>query len=200
VIRAFVFAACRPKLKAAWAQLAERYRNEPNKVIIEMLNEPHGQFDAATWNATIAEVLPVIRQTNPERNVIIGGVRWNSRDTLKDLALPANDCHIIATFHDYDPFPFTHQGASWVPEAIRSGHDVHFGKQAEIAQIEKDFAGVKAWSDVGGRPVFLGEFGAYDKAPMADRVLWTQLVARTAEKEACIERQNLSVRPGPGPR
>jgi endoglucanase len=176
-------AACRPKLKAIWTQLAARYRNEPNSVVFELLNEPHGQFDAATWNATIAEVLPVVRKTNPARNVIIGGVRWNSRDTLKDLALPAGDRHIIATFHYYDPFPFTHQGASWADEPVRSGHDIGFGKPAELAQVEKDFAGVKAWSASSGRPVFLGEFGAYDKAAMADRVLWTQTVARTAEKD-----------------
>jgi endoglucanase len=175
-------AACMPKLKAVWSQLAERYRNEPNTVVFELLNEPHGQFDAATWNASFPQVLAVMRKTNPTRNVIIGGVRWNSRDTLKDLKLPADDKHIIATFHYYDPFPFTHQGASWADEPIRSTLGVRFGKAAEIAQIDKDFAAVKAWSEASGRPVFLGEFGAYDKAAMEDRVLWTSTVARTAEK------------------
>jgi endoglucanase len=175
-------AACRPKLKAVWAQLSARYRNTPNTVVFELLNEPHSQFDAATWNATFPEVLAIVRQTNPARNVIIGGVRWNSRETLKDLQLPGPDQHIIATFHYYDPFTFTHQGASWADEPIRSSKDVRFGKPAEIAQIEKDFAAVKAWSEATGRPVLLGEFGAYDKAAMADRVLWTSTVARTAEK------------------
>ena len=175
-------AACMPKLKAVWTQLAERYRNEPNTVVFELLNEPHGQFDAATWNASFPQVLAVMRTTNPTRNVIIGGVRWNSRDTLKDLKLPADDKHIIATFHYYDPFPFTHQGASWADEPIRSTLGIRFGKPAEIAQIDKDFAAVKAWSEASGRPVFLGEFGAYDKAAMEARVLWTSTVARTAEK------------------
>jgi endoglucanase len=175
-------AACMPKLKAVWAQLAERYRNEPNTVVFELLNEPHGQFDAATWNASFPQVLAAMRKTNPTRNVIIGGVRWNSRDTLKDLTLPADDKHLIATFHYYDPFPFTHQGASWAGEPIRSTTGIRFGKPAEIAQIDKDFAAVKAWSEASGRPVFLGEFGAYDKAAMGDRVLWTSTVARTAEK------------------
>jgi endoglucanase len=175
-------AACRPKLKAIWTQLAQRYRNEPNAVVFELLNEPHGQFDAATWNATAQELLQIVRKDNPKRNVIIGGVRWNSRDTLKELQLPAGDKHIIATFHYYDPFPFTHRGASWADEPIRSSKGVRFGKPAEIAQIEKDFAMVKAWSDSTGRPVLLGEFGAYDKAAMEDRVLWTSTVARTAEK------------------
>jgi endoglucanase len=175
-------AACRPKLKAVWAQLSERYRNEPNSVVFELLNEPHGQFDAAAWNATFPEVLAVVRQTNPTRNVILGGVRWNSRETLKDLQLPAGDRHLIATFHYYDPFTFTHQGASWADEPIRSSKGIRFGKAAEIAQIEKDFSAVKAWSEATGRPVLLGEFGAYDKAAMEDRTVWTSAVARTAEK------------------
>jgi endoglucanase len=68
-------AACRPKLKAVWTQLAERYRNEPNTVVFELLNEPHGQFDARTWNATIPELLQAVRATNPTRNVILGGVQ-----------------------------------------------------------------------------------------------------------------------------
>jgi endoglucanase len=175
-------AACGPKLKAIWTQLAQRYRNEPNTVLFELLNEPHGQFDAATWNATLAELLAAVRASNPERNVIVGGVRWNSRDTLKDLRLPPDDRHLIASFHYYDPFPFTHQGASWVDEPIRSSRGVGFGKPEEVARIAQDFAAVKAWSEAAGRPVFLGEFGAYDKAAMADRVLWTSTVARTAEK------------------
>lgn len=176
-------AACKPKLKAVWAQLAERYRNEPNSVMFELLNEPHGQFDAATWNAMLPELLAVVRKTNPERNLIVGGVQWNSRNTLKDLKLPADDRHLIATFHYYDPFTFTHQGASWVGEPMRSSHGVHFGQPAEIAQVENDFAEVKAWSEANGRPVFLGEFGAYDKAAMDDRARWTAAVARTAEKD-----------------
>ena len=128
------------------------------------------------------QVLAIMRKTNPTRNVIVGGVRWNSRDTLKELVLPAADKHLIATFHYYDPFPFTHQGASWADEPIRSTTGIRFGKPAEVARIDQDFAAVKAWSDASGRPVFLGEFGAYDKAAMDDRVLWTSTVARTAEK------------------
>jgi endoglucanase len=175
-------AACLPKLKAVWSRLSERYKNEPNSVIFELLNEPHGQFDAATWNARFPEVLAVMRKSNPTRNVIIGGVNWNSRETLKDLQLPAGDQHIIATFHYYDPFTFTHQGASWVDEPMRSSKGVRFGKAEEIAKIEQDFAAVQAWSNSTGRPVFLGEFGAYDKAAMEDRARWTSTVARTAEK------------------
>lgn len=175
-------ALCKTNLKAVWSQLADRYRNEPNTVIFELLNEPHDKFDAATWNATFPEVLAVVRKTNPKRNIIIGGVQWNSRHTLKDLQLPANDRHLIATFHYYDPFHFTHQGASWAPPEITALKDIRFGKPEEIAQIDTDFKAVADWAKANDRSVLLGEFGAYDKAAMEDRVLWTSTVARRAEK------------------
>ena len=93
-----------------------------------------------------------------------------------------DDKHLIVTFHYYDPFTFTHQGASWADQPIRSSKGVRFGQPAEIAQIEKDFAAVKAWSEASGRPVYLGESGAYDHAAIDERVLWTATAARAAEK------------------
>ena len=38
------------------------------------------------------------------------------------------------------------------------------------------------WSKEHDRPIYLGEFGAYDKAPMDSRARYTAYVARTAEK------------------
>jgi len=40
---------------------------------------------------------------------------------------------------------------------------------------------VAAWAKENNRPIFLGEFGAYDKAPIESRVRYTDFVARTAE-------------------
>ncbi len=97
------------------------------------------------------------------------------------MQLPGADRHLIVTFHYYEPFSFTHQGASWAPPEITAGHDITFGTPAEIAKVSSDFDGVKTWSQAHDRPILLGEFGAYDKAPMDSRVLWTATVARAAE-------------------
>ncbi|MFT4179181.1 MAG: glycoside hydrolase family 5 protein [Thermomonas sp.] len=174
--------ACNGRLKMVWSQLATRYADAPNSLLFELLNEPHGELDAAAWNALFPQLLAVVRQSNPTRNVVIGPVSWNSFRYLDQLVLPEDDRHIIATFHYYDPFPFTHQGASWVDAEIGSGKDVPFGTPEQIAQVGKDFDAVKAWSLQHDRPILLGEFGAYDKAPMASRVLWTSTVARAAEQ------------------
>jgi hypothetical protein len=47
--------------------------------------------------------------------------------------------------------------------------------------VETDFAGVEEWSKAHGRPILLGEFGAYDRGDMDSRVRYTAHLARTAE-------------------
>lgn len=173
--------ACRPKLLAFWRQVGERYRSAPPSVLFELLNEPHGQLDAARWNATLAELIPLVRASNPDRTLVIGPTSWNSFKQLPTLALPANDRNILVTFHYYDPFHFTHQGAGWA-EGVKDLHGVPF-TDADAAQIGRDFDTVAAWSRTNDRPVLLGEFGAYDGSgtPIADRARWTATVRADAE-------------------
>ncbi len=171
---------CRRQLRAFWTQVGERYKDAPPNVMFEMLNEPNRKMDAI-WNSLIAETLPVIRKTNPTRNVIIGPAFWNNISHLPQLELPAEDRHIIVTVHYYEPHTFTHQGASWSPEYTRlSG--LTWGTPADYAKIEQDFDKAQAWAKQHDRPILLGEFGAYDKAPQKSRIEYTAAVARAAEK------------------
>lgn len=174
-------ASCTPRLEQAWSQLAPRYADQPNTLLFELLNEPHGQLDAAAWNALLPRLLRVVRASNPTRNVVVGPAGWNGFRYLEQLQLPEDDRHLIATFHYYEPFAFTHQDADWVEEQFRVLKDVPFGTPEQIAQVGKDFDVVKAWSLAHDRPVLLGEFGPYDTAPMDSRVHWTSTVARAAQ-------------------
>lgn len=170
---------CRSKLTAFWEQVAPRYKNTPHQVMFEILNEPNQAITISLWNTMLKELLAVIRQTNPDRNVVIGPSQWNNINSLAGLELP-NDRHIIATVHYYLPMRFTHQGAWWSKEtATLSG--ITWGTDAEKEAIAKDFAGVQEWSKANGRPILLGEFGAYDKGDMDSRVKYISTVARTAE-------------------
>jgi endoglucanase len=172
--------AFKPRLMAFWRQIGERYKGAPDALLFEILNEPNGKLDGPLWNTWLAEALAVIRATNPGRTVVVGPPDWNGFRSLDALALPEDDRNIIVTVHYYEPFPFTHQGAPWSPETVRlSG--VTWGSTKERLQLSADFARVQAWSTKHRRPILLGEFGAYEKAPMASRVLWTDAVARTAE-------------------
>lgn len=173
-------ADCGPKLQAVWNQIATRYAREPNRLVFELLNEPHGRLTAEVWNAMLRDVLATVRASNLRRNVIVGPAGWSSFDQLATLDLPKDDDHLIVTVHYYTPMTFTHQGASWV-EQTKNLSGIAWGTDAEMARLVRDFDGVKAWSDRHHRPIFLGEFGAYDKADMDSRVRYISAVARVAE-------------------
>lgn len=170
---------CRTKLKAFWRQVAPRYKDAPDGVLFEILNEPNGAADPL-WNDILAENLQIIRETNPRRRVVVGPKFWNSMDHLDSLKLPEADRNLVVTFHYYSPFPFTHQGASWVEE-FKNTSGITWGTPAEQEQIKKDFDKVKAWAQKHNRPILLGEFGALETGALANRVAWTSAVARAAE-------------------
>jgi len=173
-------AAFKPRLLAFWKQVGERYKDTPDAVLFEVLNEPNGKLTPALWKEWLAEALAVIRRTNPTRTVVAGPPFWNGIDHLAELALPEADRNIIVTVHYYEPFRFTHQGAPWSPETVRfSG--VTWGSEAEEKRLRNDFGRVQEWSRTAKRPILLGEFGAYDKGPMESRARYTNAVARAAE-------------------
>ena len=171
---------CRPKLMAFWRQVSERYKDAPPSVLFEILNEPDTQVTADVWNSMLAEALGIIRQTNPTRTVVIGPVFWNSFSHLGELQLPTDDHNILVTVHYYLPMTFTHQGASWV-ESTKNLSGITWGSPEEYARLNADFDTIAAWSKANNRPIFLGEFGAYDKGDMASRDRYVGAVARAAE-------------------
>jgi endoglucanase len=171
--------ACKPKLTAFWRQLAERYKDAPNTVVFELLNEPNGKLDPV-WNAWIPDLLGAIRPTNPTRNVVIDATGWASLGRLSELRLPEADRHLIVSIHYYEPRPFTHQGAPWADDT-RHLKDIAWGSDADRRRVKDDFARAQAWSVKEGRPIVLGEFGAYEKADMASRARYLDAVAREAE-------------------
>jgi endoglucanase len=150
-------------------------------VLFEVLNEPSGKLTPALWNQYLSEGLAIIRKTNPDRTVIIGPAFWNSIDHLKELNLPSEDHNIIVTVHYYSPMDFTHQGAPWANRADKLGV-VWLGTEKDLGAISNDFDRAASWGKAHNRPIFLGEFGAYDKAPMDSRVRYIGSVARAAEQ------------------
>jgi endoglucanase len=84
--------------------------------------------------------------------------------------------------HCYDPFEFTHQGAPWAKGSDKWKGRMWTGSDAEQSALRKQFEKAAAWAKQHDRPVFLGEFGAYQVADMESRARWTRFVARQAEK------------------
>ncbi|MBI5009146.1 MAG: glycoside hydrolase family 5 protein [Bacteroidia bacterium] len=165
-----------------WKQIAPRYKDQPSDLIFEILNEPNRKLTPEMWNTFLVEALEVIRDTNPNRTVIIGPGNWNGIESLTSLLLPENDRNIIVTVHFYHPMKFTHQGAPWSKDNANLSGIKWTGTKDEKNLIDSRLKVAADWSAVNNRPIFLGEFGSYDKADMESRVLYTAYVARTAEK------------------
>jgi endoglucanase len=173
--------ANKERFLAVWRQVAERYKDAPNEVLFEILNEPNGQLTPSRWNRWLREALAIIRRTNPNRTVIVGPGHWNSIDLLEELDLPEADPNIIVTVHYYNPFAFTHQGTPWTDQNDKHGV-MWKGDEQERLAILRDFDRAQAWAKKHHRPVYLGEFGVYDKADMPSRVRYLGFVAREAER------------------
>ncbi len=169
----------KPKLVAMWKQIAEHCKDYPKQVVFEIANEPN--MKPEIWNDIHAAAYKVIRESNPERTLLIGTINGNQIKHLQDLKLPEEDRNIIVAIHYYSPIQFTHQGAPWsVKNKDLSGIEWSEVDSATQA-VQADFKIAQDWSKRYNRPLTLGEFGAYEKADMASRIKWTNYVARQAE-------------------
>ncbi len=108
-----------------WPQVAKRYKDRGSRVIYEVMNEPHFesgnlQADLSRWGKIQGKVVEEIRAVDKRHSIIVGGGDWNSLESM--LKLPDyKDNNLIYNFHDYTPFLFTHQGASWTYTARIKG-------------------------------------------------------------------------------
>jgi endoglucanase len=167
---------------ALWKQIAEHFKDRPDRLYFELLNEPHGKLDDATWNASLKEALAIVRASNPKRAVIVGPGMWNNAANLKNLKLPADDRLLIVTFHYYNPFHFTHQGAEWVKDSGKWLGTRWQGTPKQKQAVLKDLEAAAQWAKKEKRPLFLGEFGAYAKADLDSRARWTAFIREQAEQ------------------
>jgi endoglucanase len=166
---------------ASWTAIAGHCQERPAEVLFEILNEPAPKFTHQSWSDYWHEALAIIRKSNLTRTVIIGPDPWNGFKQLDSLHLPEEDRNLIVTFHYYDPFEFTHQGTPWTGQKDKIGVSWR-GTETDRQAIEQAFEKVQAWARQQNRPIYLGEFGTYEKGDMDCRVCWTAFVARQAEK------------------
>ncbi len=190
-----------------WTQMAEHYKNRSDYIYYEILNEPHGILDAQ-WNSIQQNVIDAILTVDTQHTIIVGPAGWNSYNNLEYMPEYEDD-NLIYTFHYYDPFLFTHQGASWtdpsmeslsgVPWPYDAGSMPVFPDDLEGTWIQSSFnnysqdgtvENVKELIDIAvdfkntrNVPVFCGEFGVYiPNSPHQDRINWYDTVRSYLEE------------------
>ncbi len=178
--------------KWLWQQIATRYRTtDPERVFFELQNEPH-DIKAADWRQQADELVRVVRAVAPEHTLVVGAEDWNGVDALARFQ-PLADPNLIYTFHSYDPMAFTHQGAEWVQglEAVQGVPFPYDGvwrpsipasargtwiesalnnypQEGSTANVFRRLERARQWADTWKVPVFLGEFGSYNRFADAD--------------------------------
>ncbi|WP_296679923.1 glycoside hydrolase family 5 protein [Novosphingobium sp.] len=176
-------AANAARLAGIWQQVAAVLAARPTQRLwFEIENEPHDKLSNANLLATLAPSLAAIRATNPDRPVIIGGDFWSGVDSLATLQLP-DDPNVYPTFHYYEPFRFTHQGAPWITSDMPPVGRI-YGSSEDRQRLKTDLAKVKAYAARTGLTPFIGETGAYEAyIPLAQRIQYAKAVHDTFAPE-----------------
>lgn len=112
------------------ADVAEHLAPWPaTQVALEVINEPtldcRDRDDQARWADRLAQLHRAARAANEDIALVLTGACWGSADGLAALD-PAviGDDNVIWTFHSYEPFIATHQGAGWVDHRVRHLRDI----------------------------------------------------------------------------
>ena len=202
--------ANRAKFHALWKQIAQHYAQSPNRLAFELLNEPKDAATTEVMNTIYSETISIIRPSNPTRTIFVGPGKWNSLDEVEKLKLPAEDRNLIVTVHSYEPFLFTHQGASWTAPTTATTGIIYPGPPPQPvtpaagatdkrwferyntlpsatnpsgpAAFRSRMEKVARWAATNNRPIHLGEFGAFEKADRESRVRYYRDMRKTAEE------------------
>jgi endoglucanase len=196
-----------PLLKI-WPQIAQHFNGKYKNIYFEILNEPNGITDAA-WNQIQGKVVTAIRQVNKEHTIIVGPANWNNYQNLKSMPV-YEDKNLIYTFHFYEPFLFTHQGASWTTPSMSSLKDVPFpyqkskmpgfpnqlkgtwvesafndyGRIGHIDYVKEQLSIAVKFAKERNVPIFCGEFGVFASAsPEVDRTFWYEYIRKELESQ-----------------
>ena len=172
-----------------WRALAEHLsRRDPERVFLEVLNEPMVE-DGYRWYGIQEKLIAAIRAGAPRHTIIASGHRWSGINELLFLE-PYADRNVIYNFHFYEPFVFTHQGATWAgprlplyknvpyPSSVESVSRLldaitdeqarrdlaYYGEQHwDRARIDKEISAAVAWVEKYHVRLTCNEFGAFRK-------------------------------------
>lgn len=179
-----------------WTEIATAFKDYPDRVAFEPLNEVVLKEVADAWNVVIKKYISTIRAICPKHYIIIGGVCYNNVMSVPLLENP-NDDRVAFNFHCYEPLIFTHQGAYWVENMapdFRIGYPASVEEYRDYSKkLTNDLSGAifdpsvkemgpKFFEDIFepavetakkyNVPLYCGEYGVIDLADNHDKIRW----------------------------
>jgi endoglucanase len=121
----------------------------PESVALELFNEPTIDCDedgTNDWPAKLKVLHDAARSATSRLTLILSGACWGGSEGLaklnpKDFA----DDNLIWSFHSYDPFILTHQGATWTGDFMQYVYGLPFPlNDAPKAELGKALDAVRA--------------------------------------------------------
>ncbi len=89
-------------------------RLDPAGVAFEPVNEPPQRCGSADWPLMQSELLRAARLAAPQLKLVATGACGGMIAGLETLDARPGDANLIYTFHFYEPYVFSHQGAPWM--------------------------------------------------------------------------------------
>lgn len=162
---------------AQWKQISVAFKDYPDSLVFEILNEPGVNMTYEKWNTFAALAVATIREDNPERSIMID-LSVKGLNHLFYLELP-KDKNIILTPHYYAPFNLTHQGASWAdPNTGKWAGTEWWDTEPERKALQRELEILKAFEAEHKVPVHIGEFGIINNADPLSREKWSGFLSR----------------------
>ncbi len=105
------------ELLRLWELLARSLARQPRaQLAFELFNEPqYYGLKRLRWPRLQRQLLETLRAQAPAHLVLLTGSGGGSLEALQRLSL-VPDPAVAYTYHHYEPFLFTHQGAEWQDE------------------------------------------------------------------------------------
>lgn len=147
--------------KRVWEQVAERYRDYPEELFFEIVNEPNGTSHDY-FNNLQTETVEIIRKTNPKRCIVFS-VNWvNHWKALWHTEIPEGEENIMLSIHNYVSMGFTHGGMG-----AKYGDKVPLTDDIlkDVTYALEQCADYEART---GRQIWISEWGAYQGARADD--------------------------------
>jgi hypothetical protein len=178
----FTYGQMAPRILALWDQLAAMYQDtDPEKLLFEVINEPPTLLSRSKTRLLMQEAVEVIRRHTSEHTIVLSGALGSHASELPNTS-PLADTNIIYTFHYYEPFYFTHQGASWTPIYFPVGATFPSGFLNDENIMRNQFDRIDDWRQLHQVPVYLGELGTINFGDEGSKCNWIGLVGELIDQ------------------